>query len=95
MPGRQNEDARRIKMSGDPIKRVRITTQIRGKLKQLFFEDSIRKDILEAKLAESILKIHYAIVSEYPSLGEFDYAEVRKMDSEKLRDCIVKVIKAK
>lgn len=94
MLGPQSEDDRRNKMSGDPVKRVKVTTRIRGKLKQLFFADSIRKDIQEAKLAESIFKIHYAIVSEYPALSEFDYKEVRKMDSDKLRDCIVKVIKA-
>jgi hypothetical protein len=95
MKGPLTEEQRLLKMEESPFKRVTVTTRIKGTLKKEFFRDSIKRDLKEAKLAECIFKIHYAIVSQYPALGEFDYTDIRKMDAEKLKECIVKVMSAK
>ena len=93
--GDYRDQLRLSKLNADPINRVIITTRLKGKAKERFINDSIKRDIELSKLAECIFKIHYAIVSEYPALAEFDYTDVRGMDSEKLRECVVKVMSAK
>lgn len=95
MKGPLTEQQRLQKMEENPFKRVTVTTRIKGKLKRDFFRDSIKRDLKEAKLAECIFKIHYAIVSEFPVLGEMEYSEINSMDADKLRECIVKVFSAK
>jgi hypothetical protein len=73
--------------------RVIVTTRIRGTLKKRFYTDALDHEIGEGDLAACILKVHYAIKSEFPSLAGMDYTEVKKMDIETLRACVVKILK--
>lgn len=95
MRGPLNEDQRRDKMQADGIHRVKVTTRIRGTLKEDFFKDSIKRDLREGKLCEMILKIHYVLASEFPSIKALDYEDLNNMEMTQLKKCIIDKVRFK
>lgn len=84
-----NERDKLNKSTSNDVARTRVQTYIKGKLRERFFNDTLKKDISESKLTEMILKIHYCIVEEYPILDGFEYEDLKKMDHNALKQCII------
>lgn len=88
-----NENDKKSKAASTEVARTRVQTYIKGKLRERFFQDTLKKDISESKLIEMTLKIHYCIVDEYPILDGIEYEDLKKMDHNTLKQCIIDKIK--
>lgn len=69
--------------------RTRIQAYIKGSVRGKFFKDSAIKNISESKLNEMILKVHYALIDEYPLLSGLEYEDVNKMSNNALKKYII------
>lgn len=79
-------------MLSEDAKRTQVRTYLKGQVRREFFNDTLKRNLSESKLCEMTLKIHYALVEEFPLLSGFDYEDVNKMDKVALRRCIVERI---
>lgn len=95
MKGPDNEESKRKKMLSESPKKTMITSYLNGNTRREFFKDSLKKDLTDSKLCAMILKIHYAIVEEYPLLSGMEYENVNKMNSNELKKCIIERIQFK
>lgn len=64
---------------------VKITTRIKGDIKNKFLNDCIKKKMTEADLARNIIEIYYSATNEISSVGEKSMYEVKKYIVDKIK----------
>lgn len=64
---------------------VKVTTRIRGKLKNEFMNDVIHRDSMESKVSRSILEIYYSIMNERPDLKAKEFNEIKTEVLKRMR----------
>lgn len=56
---------------------VKLTTYIRGKLKNDFLDDCINRGDVESETIRSIVKLHYELIEAYPVLRGKEFSEIK------------------
>lgn len=64
---------------------IRVTSRIRGSIKNSFLEDCIKRELHESKMAAHIIEIYYSVVSEVPHLKDKEMIEVKNYIKDKIR----------
>lgn len=66
--------------------KLRVTTYLQSKTKDVFLNDCISKKRIEAATAKEIIEIHYAIINELPKQASYmDFKELKKYLLEKIK----------
>lgn len=64
---------------------IRVTTQIRGELKNRFINDCISREENETKVANNALGVYYILVDRFPEMNQMDYVDLKKYITEKIK----------
>jgi hypothetical protein len=64
---------------------IRVTTRIKGELKNEFLSDCISRQANESKIAHSALDIYYSILRINPELKNKDFSEIKGIVTSKMR----------
>jgi hypothetical protein len=56
---------------------VRITTTVKGRLKNEIMDDCIYRNMMEAQVSRNIFEIYYSIMSERPDLSRKEFREIK------------------
>lgn len=62
-----------------------ITSRIKGSVKDDFFNDCIKRNFTEAKMARVIFETYYSIIKLQPFLVEKEMTEIKKYLVEKIK----------
>lgn len=74
-----------IKYKKEFLFRVKVTTYIKGPLKNRFLEDCLRKKRLEVVVARNIFDLHYAILEVLPECGGMEFTALKQYIIDKIK----------
>lgn len=74
-----------LKYKRENLFRVRVTTYIKGSVKNSFIDDCLRKRQLEVVVARNILDIHYCIIEKFPELKDMEFSAMKKYIIDKIK----------
>ena len=64
---------------------IRVTTRLKGDVKNKFLSDCIDRGSHESAQSNSIIGIYYCIVEECPEISKMEMTEVKKFITERIR----------
>lgn len=56
---------------------VRVTTNLNGRLKNLFIDDALHRNDMESCHARNIIELYYSVLSEFPDLESKEFPEIK------------------
>lgn len=56
---------------------VKVTSYLNGRLKNLFLDDAIKRNDMEACHARNIIELYYSVIGEFPDLAEKEFPEIK------------------
>ena len=54
-----------------------VTTRLSGHLKKWFFEDVLKRQVVEAKMTRDIIEVYYSILGEFPELKGKEITDIK------------------
>ena len=64
---------------------IRVTTRIKGELKNQFLSDCITRQSNESKMAHTALGVYYVIIEQYPEVARMEMTDIKKYINGKMR----------
>lgn len=64
---------------------IRVTTYLKGTVKNKFIDDCKKREINESKMAGEIIDFYYTIYSSMPNIHGKEMIEIKKIISEKIK----------
>ena len=63
----------------------RVTTRVKGALKNDFFEDCIKRDFTESQMAKYIFEVYYSLIHTQPFLVEKEIPEIKNFLIDRIK----------
>lgn len=63
----------------------RVTTRVKGALKNDFFEDCIKRDFTESQMAKYIFEVYYSLINTQPFLVEKEIPEIKNFLIDRIK----------